>query len=560
MLVGLHVKNLALVEEAEVTFGNGLNILSGETGAGKSIIIGSINLALGGKVPKGMLRERTGYALVELTFRVESKSQQEKLEEMDIYPENGEIIMSRKISATRNVGKINSETVSAACMKKVASLLIDIHGQHEHQSLLHKNKHLEILDEFAKEQLNGKKESLKQCYKTYQSLREEQAQALQEGEGRERELSFLEYEIQEIADANLIVGEDEELESSYRKMANSHNIMEAAGLAYEMTGEDGSATEQIGRALHELQSVSSYDPKLEGFSSQLEEIDNLLNDFNRELSSYLSDEEFDEEAFYEVEKRLDLVNHLKGKFGGSIDAVLQVKEEKERRYSRLKDYGEYMEQLNSRLAQAEEALKEVSAEVSQIRKEHAQVLAQEVKEALGDLNFLDVDFDVEFRQAKGYGPNGTDEAEFLISTNPGEPLKPLGRVASGGELSRIMLAIKTILAECDQVGTLIFDEIDAGISGRTAQMVAEKMNTLGKSHQVICITHLPQIAAMADSHFLISKNVVNQTTISKIQLLGEQESVTELGRMLGGVKITDKVMESAREMKDLAYSVKRRVS
>ncbi len=560
MLVGLHVKNLALVEEAEVTFGEGLNILSGETGTGKSIIIGSINLALGGKVPKGMLRERTGYALVELTFRVESQSQLKRLEAMDIYPENGEVVMSRKITATRNVGKINSETVSAACMKKVASLLIDIHGQHEHQSLLHKSKHLEILDEFAKEQLQEKKECLRQRFKAYQSLQEERDHAMQEGEGRERELSFLEYEIQEIAEAGLALGEDEELEASYRKMANSHKIMEAAGLAYEMTGEDGSATDQIGRALHELQSVASYDPKLEGLCSQLEEIDNLLNDFNRELSGYLSDEEFDEESFFEVEKRLDLVNHLKGKFGGSIDAVLKAKEEKELRYSRLKDYEAYMAQLESRMAQAEKDLQEISAETSQIRKKYAQSLAEEVKAALGDLNFLDVDFVVEFRRARHYSANGVDEAEFLISTNPGEPLKPLGRVASGGELSRIMLAIKTILAESDQVDTLIFDEIDAGISGRTAQMVAEKMNALGRTHQIICITHLPQIAAMADSHFLISKNVVDQTTISKIQLLGEQESVTELGRMLGGVKITDKVMESAREMKDLAYSVKRRVS
>ncbi len=560
MLVSLYVKNLALIEEAEVSFGDGLNILSGETGAGKSIIIGSINLALGKKVHKELLREQAEYALVELTFRVEDEKQRRLLEEMDVFPENDEVIMSRKIMPNRNVGKINSEIVSASFMKKVASLLIDIHGQHEHQSLMYKSKHLEILDVYAKAALGDKKDQLRKCYQEYQEISEEKGQALQDGEGRERELSFLEYEIQEISDAGLILGEDEELEASYRKMANSHKIMESAGTAYEMTGADASATEQIGRALRELQSVSGYDPRLEELGGQLEEIDNLLNDFNRELAGYLSDEEFDEEAFFEVEKRLDIINRLKDKFGGSIEAVLEAKEEKEQRYHRLKDYEEYLGQLEKRHREAETRLLEVSNEISSIRQEYAKKLTGEIKEALVDLNFLDVEFTMQFQKTRDYTANGIDDAEFLVSTNPGEPAKPLGKVASGGELSRIMLAIKTILAESDQIGTLIFDEIDAGISGRTAQMVAEKMDVIGKCHQVICITHLPQIAAMADHHFLIRKNVVGQATFSNIELLGGQDSITELGRMLGGVKITDKVMESAREMKELANTVKQKNS
>ncbi len=557
MLVSLHVKNLALMEEAEVEFGNGLNILSGETGAGKSIIIGSINLALGEKAPREMLREHAEYALVELIFRVENEEQRKLLAELDIFPENDEIIMSRKITASRSVGKINSETVSLACMKQAASYLIDIHGQHEHQSLLHKKKHLEILDEYGKDQLEGKKKILKQKYQEYQGILEEKKQALSEGEGRERELSFLEYEIQEIENANLIPGEDEELEISYRKMANNRKIMEAAGTAYEMTGQGGSATEQLGRALRELQTVADFDPKLEGMCSQLAEVDSLLNDFNRELSGYISEEEFEEETFFEVEKRLDEINHLKDKFGGSIEAVLKEKEEKQKRYGRLKDYEQYLEELEQRLEKAETDLRKISSEVSKVRKKYAKKLTKQIQSGLVDLNFLDVNFTMEFQETKGYTANGQDEAEFLISTNPGEPLKPLGKVASGGELSRIMLAIKTILAKSDQIETLIFDEIDAGISGRTAQMVAEKMNVIGKNHQVICITHLPQIAAMADYHFLISKNVVNNVTASSICLLDERESVAELGRMLGGVKITDTVMESAREMKELAVAVKK---
>lgn len=556
MLVSLHVKNLALMEEAEVEFGKGLNILSGETGAGKSIIIGSINLALGEKAPKEMLREQAEYALVELIFRVENQEQRKLLEEMDIFPENDEVIMSRRITPSRSVGKINSETVSASCMRKAASFLIDIHGQHEHQSLLHKKKHLEILDEYGKEQLEEKKKILKQRYQEYQDIQEEKQRALSEGEGRDREMSFLEYEIQEIEDANLVPGEDEDLEASYRKMANNRKIMEAAGSAYEMTGGSGSATEQLGRALKELQTVAEYDPKLEGLCVQLGEVDSLLNDFNRELSGYISEEEFEEEVFYEVEKRLDEVNHLKDKFGGSMEAVLEAKEEKKQKYSRLKDYEQYLEQLEKRLEKSQAALQKISREVSRIRKKYAKELSKEVQAALVDLNFLDVQFTMEIRETEKFTSNGKDEAEFLISTNPGEPLKPLGKVASGGELSRIMLAIKTILAESDEIETLIFDEIDAGISGRTAQMVAEKMNVIGRNHQVICITHLPQIAAMADYHFLIRKDVVNHVTVSNISLLEESESITELGRMLGGVKITDKVMESAREMKELAIAVK----
>lgn len=557
MLVSLHVKNLALIEEAEVEFGPGLNILSGETGAGKSIIIGSINLALGEKVSKEMLRENAEYALVELIFKVENPQQQKLLEEMDVFPEDGEIIMSRKITATRSVGKINSETVSASCMKAVAALLIDIHGQHEHQSLLHKKKHLEILDEYAKEELKEKKETLKACYQEYQKILEEKKQAVTDDVQRERELSFLEYEINEIQEAHLVVGEDETLESSYRKMANSRKIMEAANIAHNLTGGDGSATEQIGRALRELTSVAEYDSELEQIAEQIGEIDSLLNDFNRELAAYISNGEFDEETFFETEKRLDEVNHLKDKFGGSIEAVLKAQEEKEQRYQQLKDYEHYLEELAKREEKAEYALQKSCKEVSDIRKRYAEKLTKLVQDALVDLNFLDVTFTMAFQNTPNYTANGTDDAEFLISTNPGEPVKPLGKVASGGELSRIMLAIKTVLAESDQIETLIFDEIDSGISGRTAQMVAEKMNVIGKNHQVICITHLPQIAAMADQHFLISKNVVNQSTVSNISRLKEKETIEELARMLGGVKVTDTVLESAKEMKELAKSVKK---
>ena len=498
MLQNLHVKNLALIDETEVEFGPGLNILSGETGAGKSIIIGSINLALGEKVQKEMLRDNGESALVELIFFVEDADTIEAIRALDIEMEDDTVILSRKITGGRAIGRINGEAVSASKMKAVASLLIDIHGQHEHQSLLSKKKHLEILDTFAKEALGNKKEKLAQCYQEYRKLKDELEHANLDSEERAREVSFLEYEVKEIEDAQLTVGEDEELEAVFRKYSNGKKIMDAVGAANAATSEDDeSASERIGRALRELSSVSGYDERVKEMEEQLTEIDNLLSDFNHELASYLSDEEFDEETFYETEKRLDLINHLKSKYGNTIADILKYCEEKAERIAVLNDY--------------------------------------------------DAETD--------YTANGIDDAQFLISTNPGEPVKPLGKVASGGELSRIMLAIKTVMAS-DKIGTLIFDEIDSGISGRTAQMVSEKMNVLGRSHQIICITHLPQIAAMADSHFLIEKSVENQATVSKIHKLTDEESVEELARMLGGVEITDTVLENAREMKQMAYMKK----
>ena len=555
MLQNLHVKNLALIVETEVEFGPGLNILSGETGAGKSIIIGSINLALGEKVQKEMLRDNGESALVELIFFVEDADTIEAIRALDIEMEDDTVILSRKITGGRAIGRINGEAVSASKMKAVASLLIDIHGQHEHQSLLSKKKHLEILDTFAKESLGDKKEKLAQCYQEYRKLKDELEHANLDGEERARELSFLEYEVKEIEDAQLTVGEDEELEAVFRKYSNGKKIMDAVGAANAATSEDDeSASERIGRALRELSSVSAYDERVKEMEEQLTEIDNLLSDFNHELASYLSDEEFDEETFYETEKRLDLINHLKSKYGNTIADILKYGEEKAERITVLNDYDAYLAGLQKNVSEKEKQLEQLSRDVSDIRKKESKKLTESIKNALLDLNFLDVQFMMEFAETD-YTANGIDDAQFLISTNPGEPVKPLGKVASGGELSRIMLAIKTVMAS-DKIGTLIFDEIDSGISGRTAQMVSEKMNALGRSHQIICITHLPQIAAMADSHFLIEKSVENQATVSKIHKLTDEESVEELARMLGGVEITDTVLENAREMKQMAYMKK----
>lgn len=563
MLQSLHVKNLALIDESEVDFTEGLNILSGETGAGKSIIIGSINLALGEKVQKEMLRESAEDgemepALVELIFRVTDERQRAQLEALEVYPEDDEVILSRRIVNGRGTAKVNAQSVPTSKVKEIAAILIDIHGQHEHQSLLSKKKHLEILDDYAGEKIAASKAAMCEAYRSYRRLSEELMNADVDVEERLREISFLEYEINEIEEASLRDGEDEELEADFRKFSNGRKIVEAVSAAYGSTGEGmENASDLIGRGLRELSGVTSYDSKLEELEKELMEIDNLLNDFNRELADYVESMDFDDETFYQVEKRLDEVNHLKSKYGGSISEVLEALIEKQERLMRLRDYDQYLEELKDKVSAARDDLEQKCIVVSEIRQKYAKKLTKAVTEALKDLNFLDVKFTMEFGRLSDYTANGFDDAEFLISTNPGEPLKPLGKVASGGELSRIMLAVKTVLADADAVETLIFDEIDSGISGRTAQMVSEKMSVLGQSHQIICITHLPQIAAMADSHYLIEKSVHNQTTVSTIRRLKAEESVDELARMLGGVEITETVKQSAREMKELAKNKKK---
>ena len=500
-----------------------------------------------------MLKENGEPALVELIFSVDDEKVKEKLKELDIEAEDGMVILSRKISSGKAVARINGEAVSAAVLKEIASLLIDIHGQHEHQSLLSRKKHLDILDAYAKQELGEKKNQLAAAFSEYKKLKEEWQTSNMDGTERARELSLLEHEIKAIEEAKLSVGEDERLEEEFKRISNGQKIAESTNRAYEaVSGSRENASALLGIALREISFVSGYDPKLAELEGQLTEIESLLQDFNHELSAYISDNEFDEMTFRFVETRLDEINHMKSRYGRTIEAILESYEEKCKRVEVLNDYDAYLDKLSKQLVAKEKEVKALCEEISAIRKEKAVVLCEAITQALQDLNFLDVVFHMEFGEPAAFSANGFDEPEFMISTNPGEPVKPLAKVASGGEMSRIMLAIKTVMADADEIESLIFDEIDSGISGRTAQMVAEKMNVLGRNHQIICITHLPQIAAMADAHFLIEKKVENSETHSNIFKLSEEASVHELARMLGGVEITDAVVKNAQEMKDLA--------
>lgn len=556
MLLHLHVKNLALIDEAEVDFTEGLNILTGETGAGKSILIGSINLALGQKASKSMIREHAEYAFVELVFEAGERTA-EKLKQMDIFPDDGQVIISRKLTGNRSICKINGETCTVSMVKQAAFYLLDIHGQHEHQSLLYPEKQMEILDAYGKEEIQKKREQVQKDYETYKALRKELEQYEIDEEQKKRQMDFLAFEISEIEDAKLKVGEDEELEAQYRKMINAKRITESLSEVYELTGyEREGSSEQIGRAVRQLSQVSELDDDLKGIYETLNDIDALLSDFNRELSSYLSGFQFSQEEFLETEERLNLLNHLKSKYGASIEAVLEYKQEKEEEYEALEHFEQNQAELKRKIEEQETVLQKQCECLTKSRKKWAKSLEKEIIEGLQELNFLDVAFEIVFEEKAEFSSNGKDSICFFISTNPGEPKRELQKVVSGGELSRIMLAIKTILADKDEKETLIFDEIDTGISGKTAWKVSEKMAVIAKSHQVLCITHLPQIAAQADSHFLIEKSVKELETQTKIWRLDEEKSVEELARMFGGESITETVLSNAREMKEMAQQQK----
>lgn len=548
MLLDLYVKNLALIEKAEITFEDGLNILTGETGAGKSIIIGSVNIALGGKAPKDIIRQGAEYASIELVFSVDDPEKRKILEEMDVaVPEDGTLIISKKIMPSRSVSKINDETVTAGKLKEITSLFIDIHGQHEHQSLIHKSKHLQILDAYAKSQTAPLKYKISKKYNDWQQLMEKRRQLSMDQESRLREMDFCRFEIDEIEQAELKEGEEEELMARYRRLQNAQKIMNALSEAYQIV----SGTE-ISAALREVSRAAEFDDSLGGIRDQLYDAESIFSDVIHDISSYMDEFSFHEEEYHQLEERLDVIHGLQAKYGESISGILEQLEEKRQRLEELENHDVIQQKINRQIEAAEEEIGGLCAELSRVRKEAAQDLTEKIRLGLVDLNFMDVRFSMEFRQLEHFTPGGWDEAEFLISTNPGESEKPLGMVASGGELSRIMLAIKAVLADTDDIATLIFDEIDTGISGRTAQKVSEKLAHIAKRHQVICITHLPQIAAMADAHYEIEKSAKDGRTTTNIHRLDEEAMVKELARLLGGVEITDAVYDNAREMKRLA--------
>lgn len=559
MLSHLHVKNFALIDEVDVDFGPGLNILTGETGAGKSILIDAVNAALGQKISGSVIRKGAEYAYIELMFSVDEAEKLEAVRALDVTPEeDGTIIITRKIMAGKSMSRINDEAATLSKLRRLTSLLLDIHGQHEHQSLLSDKKHLEILDLYGKETIQPEKQKVERLYQEYAALVKEYASFDMDEDVRLRQLDFIRFEIGEIEDAAIRQGEEEELEARYKVCASGAKI---AAVLHEVKNEigydsDQAAGEAVGRAVRGMAQISGLDPALDGIASQMADLESVLNDCNRAVADYLDDLVIDEEEMAGIRKRLDLIRTIESKYGNKWELIQRYLSEKYEQLKKLEHYEEKKKEAAERLQKTEEQLKRASERLSALRKKASDSLCGRIAGGLSELNFENVELTMEFQPLKDYTKNGTDQAQFLISTNVGEEPKPLHMVASGGELSRIMLAVKTVLADDDDIPTLIFDEIDTGISGRTAQMVSEKLSYIGRNHQVLCITHLPQIASMADGHYLIEKSSRTGKTKTQIHKLAPEESVSELARLLGGAQITDAVLENAREMKKLAEQTK----
>lgn len=418
---------------------------------------------------------------------------------------------------------------------------------------------MEILDAYCGEEYVLPAQTVADAFREVKELTKKLEKEVLDESAKAREQSLAEFELQEIEEAKLTEGEDAELELAYRRMSNSRKINEslAESCHYSGTEEEGGAGTALSRVLRALRTVTAYDPRLEELEEQLTEIDNLLADYNRDMAEYRSDCEFDEEEYSRVEDRLNTINRLKGKYGNTITEILAYAAKTQEKLNMLSDYEAYINGLQLQLEKAQKKLETACAVLSKLRSKNAMQLTDKLTDALVQLNFLAVQFQIEVRSESTVTEKGYDDVEFMISTNPGEPMKPLGQVASGGELSRVMLAIKTVLAERDEIDTLIFDEIDAGISGKTAWKVAEQLSQVSKTHQVICITHLPQIAAMADAHFVIEKNATDDNTITDIRRLGEEEELGELARLLGSDTMTQAALSNAKELRAQALTVKK---
>ena len=545
MLDRLLVKDLALIEKSVVEFSDGLNVLTGETGAGKSILLGSIQLALGQKANKDLIRHGKEQAIVELDFSltVEEVRRIQALEE-DLELEEERLLIRRKISEKKSDIRVNDLGLTLAKLREITGGLLDLHGQHEHQSLLREGSHLEIIDGFRKKQGGKLLEEVAEAY----HLLQEKKKALQKfslkEEERTRELDFLDFEIQELADANLSEGEEAELTKEFSLYENMDRLKSLLLSAKESLEEM-----DFHRPIQAVEEAKDFDESLKGLSDSLYDLEAVGEDCLRSLDHYLDHAEVDEEKLFTLGERLEQIRRVMMKHGGTEAKALAALAKKEERRTFLLDYEKDEEKAKKAIVEQEKLLREKALFLSKERQEDAKVLAKQIQGEMQEMGFLDTKFEFHFQEKKEPTEKGLDEVEAYVSLNPGEPLRPLREVGSGGELSRIMLSIKTVLADTEGVSTLIFDEIDSGISGRTAEKVGEKLQKIAKNHQVILITHLPQIAAKADHHFLIEKTVENGVTHTGIHPLEEKESIEELARLLGGDEISEASLENARELK-----------
>lgn len=539
MITTLHIKNIGIIDDLSIDLNNGLNVLTGETGAGKTLIIDSLGIISGGRFSKEMIRKGETNSFVEICmYEPENENSIE-----------GNIIVSREINSNgRNMCKINGRMVTVNELKNFMSKFIEIHGQNDNQSLLDNKFHLKYLDGFIGEELLKYKQEYKENYTRYIEIKQELKANYGDEKERERKLDLLKYQFNEIEEADLKEKEEEELEEKRKIMLNSEKISNSLNEADEAIGE--SSIDSINLAIRAMEKIEGIDTKYEAITSNLKNIYYDLQELSRDISNEKEDIYFDEQERNEVEERLDLIYSLKRKYGNNILEILNYKEEIEKEIQHIENLDEYNQKLKKELKQIKEKMTKLAINIHNLREEYAKVLGININKILEDLEMKNakINIHVDYKEEEFF-ENGKDEVEFYITTNLGEDEKQLSKIASGGEMSRIMLAIKKVLADTDKMPVLIFDEIDTGISGKAANAVAEKLNNISKNHQVLCISHLPSIAASADYNYFISKKVLNDRTNTNIKLLNEEETIKEIARISSG-EINEATMQYATQLRN----------
>ncbi|EOC99609.1 DNA repair protein RecN [Caldisalinibacter kiritimatiensis] len=555
MLLELNIKNFVIIDELNISFDKGFNVFTGETGAGKSIIIDAMNIVLGGRATKEFVRTGEEKAAIDALFNISKiNGIEEILEELGIDKEqDNTLLISRQIYNTgRSIARINGRTVTLSMLKKLTSKLVDIHGQHEHQSLLSPEKHVEFIDSLGSNNIRKIKNEIVYWYDKLKDKKKSLESLSSDDMERERKIDLLKFQIEEIDNANLKTNEEEELIGEYKALSNTEDIIKTVGLINEMLCSDNyrndSVIDRLSKISSLLTNIAKYDNKLDKYLELINDILYQLQDISIEFRNYQDNINYDEERLKFLENRIELINNLKRKYGQDIKEIIKYKENIEKELDFIINSEKEIKNLKDEIKEIENILDDLCKKLTIERKKVGKQLEINIINELKEMNLKNVIFKIKYDKFNYFTRNGIDKIEFLISTNPGEPLRPLSKIVSGGEMSRIMLSFKNILAEVDNIHCLVFDEIDTGISGRTAQIVAEKISKIAKTHQILCVTHLPQIASMADSHFLIEKNVKESKTVTSVHKLDYEERIDEMSRLLGGVNLTDTTRKHAEEM------------
>ena len=539
MITTLHIKNIGIIEDLSIDLNQGFNILTGETGAGKTLIIDSLGIISGGRFSKEMIRQGEDYSFVELNVYLPNHEK----------AIDGNIIISREINLNgKNQCKINGRLVTVNELKTFMTELIDIHGQGDNQKILDTKSHIEYLDNFVGEEIEPFKSEYYELYEKYCNIKKELKENYGDDKEKQRKLDLLKYQLNEIESAKLKKNEEEELQARRNMMLNSEKISENLSQADEAVGEN--SIDMINTAIKSLEKISSIDSKYDTLVQGLKNVYYDLQELSRDISSYREDIYFDEDEREEVEERLNLIYTLKRKYGNNIEEILNYKEQFKQEIDYIENLEENINKLKEEKKKIEKQMLDLAKNISTIRTKYAKELNEKINKELADLEMKNskINVKVEFKEENNFKEDGMDDVQILICTNVGEEEKPLTKIASGGEMSRIMLAIKTVLADTDEVPILIFDEIDTGISGKAANAVADKISKIAKHHQVICVSHLASLAAMADHNYYISKSVQGMRTATHVEKLSEDKVLKEIARIASG-EINDITLKHAEELR-----------